>query len=102
MERFVYRLAAHHRIADVEAWKKRVKLRQIEKWLAYWKVEPFGDDWGRTARQTLFLIKCLGADVNAEFLETFLPNYDPDRVMTEDEINAELNKFAKRFPKKPE
>lgn len=97
MERFVYRLAAFHRIADVEAWKRRTTLRQIEKWLAYWKVEPFGDDWNRTARQTLFLLKALGADVDASFLENFLPNYDPNRPMTEDEINAELTKFSRRF-----
>lgn len=75
---------------------KRVTLRQVEKWLAYWKVEPFGDDWNRTARQTLFLIQALGAKVEESFIEKFLPNYDPNRVMTADEIKAELSKFARR------
>lgn len=96
MERFIYRLATHHRIPNVEAWKKTITLRQVEKWLAYWKVEPFGDDWNRTARQTLFLLNGLGVRVDASFLEAFLPNYDPDRPMTEDEINAELNKFKRQ------
>lgn len=95
LERFVYRLATHHRIADVDAWKKRITLRQVEKWLAYWKVEPFGDDWNRTARQTLFILKALGASVDSSFIDVFLPNYDPDRVMTEEEINAELTKFSR-------
>ena len=99
MERFVYRLAAHHRIADVEEWKKRTTLRQIIKWLAYWKVEPFGDDWSRSARQTLFILAALGAKVPDDFMDRFLPNWDPDRAMTEDEIQAEMTKFAKRMQK---
>jgi len=93
----VYRLAAHHRIPEPEKWKRTVTLRQIEKWFAYWKVEPFGNDWDRTARQTLFILKALGAGVDASFVETFLPNYDPDRVMTEEEMAAELTKFARLF-----
>jgi len=77
--------------------KRRVTLRQIERWLAYWKVEPFGDDWERTARQTLFIIQALGAKVDDSktFIEKFLPNYDPNRAMTEDEIKAELGKFTR-------
>lgn len=99
MERFLYRLAAHHRIPDVEEWKKRTTLRQVEKWLAYWKVEPFGDDWNRTARQTLFLLKAFGCNVDTQFLESFLPNYDPNRPMTDDEIEAELTKFTRIAPR---
>lgn len=97
MERFIYRLATHHRIANVAAWKKTITLRQVEKWIAYWKVEPFGDDWNRTARQTLFILKAMGVGVDAAFLEAFLPNYDPNRPMTEDEINSELTKFQRQL-----
>lgn len=97
MERFIYRLAAHHRIDDVEEWMRRVSLRQILTWYAYWRVEPFGDDWTRTAVQTLFVLKALGQAVDETFVEKFLPNYDPDRPMTEDEINAELTKFSRRM-----
>lgn len=99
MERFLYRLAAFHRIPHVEAWKKTISIRQVTRWLAYWTVEPFGDDWERTARHTLFVLKALGADVTEEFVATFKPNYDPNREMTPDEIEAELNKFAKRHDK---
>lgn len=97
MERFIYRLATHHRIADVEEWMSRTTMRQIVKWYAYWKVEPFGDDWTRTALSTLYVLKALGATVDESFIERFLPNYDPNRVMTEDEINAELNKFSRHM-----
>lgn len=101
MERFIYRLATHHRIADVEGWKQSVSLQQILKWYAYWRVEPFGDDWSRTAVQTLFVLKALGANVGTEFIEKFLPNYDPNRVMSDEEITAELTKFA-RFASRAE
>ena len=91
----MYRLATHHRIIDVDALMKRITLRQVEKWLAYWKVEPFGDDWNRTARQTLFIVQALGGKVDEGFIEKFMPNYDPGRVMTRDEIMAELGKITR-------
>jgi hypothetical protein len=97
MERFVYRLATHFRIDDVEAWMQRISLRQVVRWFAYWKVEPFGDDWMRSALTTLYVLKALGANVDEDFIERFLPNYDPDRPMTDDEIKAELTKYANRI-----
>jgi hypothetical protein len=96
IDRFVYRLAAHFRIANVEEWKRTVSLRQVQKWIAFYKIEPFGDDWNRTARSTLFILKAMGSSVDDRFLEMFLPTYDPDRPMTPDEIEAELTKFARK------
>jgi hypothetical protein len=95
IERFIYRLAAHLRIGHVEEWKQEVSVRQVQRWIAYYRVEPFGEDWSRTARQTLMILCGLGCNVDEQFLEKFLPSYDPNRPMTEDEINAELTKFAR-------
>lgn len=95
MERFIYRLAAYHRVDNVDEWMQRIPLRQVLTWFAYWKIEPFGDDWTRTAIQTLFILKALGQSVDETFIEKFLPNYDPNREMTEDEINRELTKFSR-------
>lgn len=64
-------------------------------WLAYWNVEPFGDDWERSARETLFILSGLGCTVTADLVETFKPNYDPERELTNDEINDKLKAFAK-------
>lgn len=82
-------------IDEVEKWKRRVSLKQVQKWIAYYRVEPFGEDWARTARSTLFILKALGAQVDERFLEQFLPSYDPTRPMTDEEIQAELTKFAR-------
>ena len=64
------------------------------RWVAYYRVEPFGEDWLRTARSTVMILKGLGAKVDEQFVEKFLPGYDPNRPMTPDEIEAELNKLS--------
>lgn len=64
----------------------------MRRWMAFYRVEPFGDEWGRAALQTLLILKALGAQVDPRFREMFLPSYDPDREMTEDEIQAEMMK----------
>jgi hypothetical protein len=58
--------------------------------MAYYRVEPFGQDWLRTARATLFQVIAMGAKPDDSFVEMFLPNYDPGREMTEDEINSKI------------
>jgi hypothetical protein len=73
-----------------------VPIDEIVELLGYWNVEPFGNDWNRTAMQTLFLLKAHGATVDETFLEAFLPNYDPNRPMTQEEIDAELDKIHRR------
>lgn len=42
----------------------------------------------------MLILKALGANVDPQFREMFLPSYDPDREMTEDEIQAEMMKAA--------
>lgn len=96
IDRFLYRLAAHLRIPDVESWKRSLTLNQFHKWIAYYRVEPFGEDWLRTAKSTLYVLMALGSKVDEKFIEAFLPSYDPDREMTEDEIKAEIERFTKR------
>lgn len=71
--------------------------------MAYYRVEPFGDEWGRASLQTMLILKALGATVDPQFREMFLPSYDPDREMTEDEIQAEMMKSpGARFVPKEE
>ena len=91
---FIYRLAAHHRIPDVEEWKRTLTLDQLKRWLAYYRVEPFGQEWRRSARQTMFLAAAAGAQIKEDFEEMFLPTYDPSRpTQTEEEMLAELMKI---------
>lgn len=67
-------------------------MRALQRWMAFYRIEPFGDEWGRASLSTLLIIKALGATVTEDFRERFLPSYDPNREMTEDEIEAELMK----------
>jgi hypothetical protein len=64
-------------------------------WYAYWRVEGFGQSWERTATQTMFILKALGADVDETFIDRFLPGYDPDRPMTEEEMEDQMNRFRR-------
>ena len=93
LELFLYRLAAHHRIPNVEEWRHTVTIDQLRRWIAYYRIEPFGDEWRRSARAALIVAAAFGAKVEPESEEKFLPTYDPMRVMTEAEIMAELMKI---------
>lgn len=66
---------------------------QLRRWIAYYRIEPFGNEWKRSARAALIVAAAFGAKVDPESEEKFLPTYDPMRVMTEDEIMAELMKI---------
>jgi hypothetical protein len=91
---FVYRLALEHGIWDVENWKRSITLDQLKRWMAFYRVEPFGQDWRRSARATMFTVTAAGAKVREEFEEMFLPTYDPSRpTQTEEEMLAELMKI---------
>lgn len=91
---FVYRLALEHGIWDVENWKRSITLDQLKRWMAFYRVEPFGQDWRRAARATMFTVTAAGAKVQEDFEEMFLPTYDPSRpTQTEEEMLAELMKI---------
>jgi hypothetical protein len=62
--------------------------------MAYDRLEPIGNDWDRTARQTLFLLQALGADVSEDFIERFKPGQSA-RAMSDEEIHLEVTKFKR-------
>lgn len=93
LELFLYRLAAHHRIIDAERLKDQITIDQVKRWLAFYRIEPFGNAWLRTARAANVVAAAFGAKVGTDFEDKFLPTYDPMRVMTDEEIMAELMKI---------
>ena len=90
---FLYRLAAHHRVWNVEELAQQITIRQVQQWIAFHKLEPIGLDWLRTAKSTILIMKAFGADMSSDAVEMFMPTYDPNREMTEDEIMRELMKI---------
>jgi hypothetical protein len=89
---FLYRLALELKIPNPEAWKKRLTVRQLRKWMAFWKVEPFGDSWRRSAREALTTASGFGAKVDPDAEEKFLPSYR-EKPQTLDDIRRELAKI---------
>ena len=71
-------------------------LDQVHRWMAYYRVEPFGEDWLRTARAVSWIVAALGAKPDESIVDAFLPTYDPDREMTVDEINQKMAAWAAR------
>lgn len=96
---FVYRLALAHGIWNVEQWKRRLTVRQLRQWMAYWRVEPFGDEWRRSARQALTAAAGFGAKPEPDSEDRFLPSYR-EKPQTLEQLRAELMKipaFAKQM-----
>lgn len=91
MDLFLYRLGLQVGVWDVEGWKKQITVRQIRKWMAAWRVEPFGDEWRRTGRAALMVS---GAKLDPETEDRFLPSYR-EKPQTEEELIAELKKVPK-------
>ena len=79
-------------IWDVEGWKKQISVRQLMRWQAYWRVEPFGDEWRRSARAALTSAAGFGAKLEAGSEDRFLPSYR-QKPQTLDEMRAELMKI---------
>jgi hypothetical protein len=92
VELFIHRLALEMRIHDVEAWKRRLTVRQIRQWMAYWRVEPFGDQWRMAGRAALTAAAGFGAKVEADSEERFLPSFR-EQPQTFEQMRAELMKI---------
>lgn len=91
---FLLRLALALKIEDPCAFAERISIRAWKLWYAFYRLEPFGDDWRRTARAVEMLASANGAKVNEEFEELFLPTYDPRRpTQTDEQMAAELAKL---------
>ncbi len=91
---FAYRLAAHLGIANADEMMGTMSVRQMRRWAAAYRLEPFGDDWRRSARQTVVLANALGAKVAEHAEEMFLPTYDgSEPTQTEAEMMRELMKI---------
>lgn len=84
-------------IWDVDAWKRQITVEQIKRWIAFYRVEPFGQAWRRTARLAVTLASAAGAKVSTDAEEMFCPGFDPARpTQTEEEMLRELAKLKVR------
>lgn len=92
---FVMRLALQLGRADFRELAHELTLEDLAMWEAYWSIEPFGDDWRRTSRQTIVLGNVFGAKMKAEMEEQLMPGYNPfHKTQTAAEMTAELKKIT--------
>lgn len=93
---FLYRLALAIGEWDVEQTHRslsaRITLDQLKRWMAFYRIEPFGDDWRREGRGVAMLGATWTGKFDEGLEERFLPTYRANRPQTEDEIRAELMK----------
>ena len=92
---FIMRLALQLGRADFRELAHELTMEDLAYWQAYWACEPFGDEWRRTARQTIIQSNAFGAKMKSEHEDMFMPGWDPThRTQTAAEMAAELKKIT--------
>lgn len=93
---FLYRLALEVNEWDVEqtvnSLAARMTLEQLKLWMAYYRIEPFGQPWWRAARLAATVNASWNGRYQPEIEETFMPTYREARPQSEQEMMAELMK----------
>lgn len=89
---FLYRLALEVGEWDVDALAARMTLGQLKEWMAYYRIEPFGQPWWRAARLAATVGALWTGQYQERVEETFQPTYREARPQSEQEMIAELMK----------
>lgn len=92
---FLYRLALELGEEDPDALAERMPLSRLLGWLAYYQMEPFGDDWRRSGRLSSIVAAGFGVKVTGEMEDLFMPGGGRYRGMSQTEIEMveELKKI---------
>jgi hypothetical protein len=70
--------------------------------MAFWRVEPFGDEWARSGKLAAVTAAAQGVKVEPDFEEKFLPSYRAP-IQTTEQMIAVLRQipiFAKQMDEK--
>lgn len=86
---FLLRLALRAGEVDVDAMARKVSRRQLVEWMAFWTLEPWGDEWRRSGRLAAVMAAASGATTEVEIEERFLPSYR-ETPQTPEEMRAVL------------
>jgi hypothetical protein len=62
---------------DVEALKRRISRRQLARWFAFYRIEPWGQPWLLAGRQTEILRSSFVGKFDKHNEERFLITYQP-------------------------
>lgn len=80
---------------DVDGLARQIPVPVLVEWMAFFRMEPFGDEWRRTGRLATIVAAAAGAKTDGELEEKFLPGGGIYRDMnqTEMQILDELRKL---------
>ena len=102
---FLYRLALEIGEWDVEqtpgSLSARMTVEQLRVWMAFYRIEPFGQPWWRSARLAATVGAMWTGKYQEKVEETFMPTYREARPQSDQEMLAELMK-APQFRKQLE
>lgn len=92
---FLFRLALAIGEWNVDKLAQEMTVPMLVDWLAYFRLEPFGDEWRRTGRLATIVAASSGAKVEGELEEKFLPGGGIYRGknQTEQQMLDELRKI---------
>ena len=69
---------------------------ELDWWIAYDSCEPFGNDWRRTARQTVILANIQGVKLTQEDEDRMIPGWSPfDVKQSPEQMAAVLREMQK-------
>ena len=90
MTLFLHRLALKLGLWDVDTLAEEMTVDQLHRWMAYYLLEPWGDDWLRSAMGiTQFSNAYRGKNSPVKKVDDFMPV--PKRAQTPQQILATLN-----------
>ena len=89
-------MAAQVGRADVDALAEEIDTQLFLEWEEYWRQEPFGMEWHRTGLAAYVAYISAGGKAQSDFVEKFLPSYDPAPAMTDEEIRDRLAMLRKK------
>lgn len=82
--------------ADVDALAEELDAKLFFEWTEYWKIEPFGMEWHRAGLSSYVALTAAGGKPPPDFVDKFLPSYDPAPPMTDEEIRKRLDSIRNR------
>lgn len=83
---------------DVFGLERSISVPQLREWIAYYRLEPFGDEWRRTGRLAAVTAASNGVKIEHDMEDKFLPTYRKGGPpMTDAEMQRELEKITKHL-----
>jgi len=91
---FLFKLALAMGRPDVDKLAEELTPNQIVEWMAYWQIEPWGDDWRRTARGSVLVAMAMGAKLKPDHETMMMPGFDPfEQMLTPEEMRAKFERI---------